>query len=308
MARINAEIEALQDAHNERMAKAAETAAEKQSKAFQHAFAPIASAFSTSINGIIQGTQTLQMATDRILSSILLKYLDTAIQSKVTWVANEAEKTAATVTQSLLRTQVVQNSHLLREALSKVETALHISTEATKTGETVAAEGERTAAHSAAEATRQALTLAARAAGRAAEITANVATIEGDAAKAGAGAFAAIVGIPYVGPALAPAAAAEAVAEVQGFIPMASFAVGAWNIPHDMPAMVHQNEMILPRPFAEDFRSAISGRGDSLGGTVEHHYHIHGAADAQSFHDMLQRNPEALAAGIRHVVRTVGFS
>ena len=305
VARINAEIEALQDAHAQRMAKSAEVAAQKQAKAFQSALAPISSAFSTAVNGIIQGTQTMQMAVSRILDSVLLKYLDVILQGRVQWVAGELQKTAATVAQSLLRTQVVQNSHLLREAITKAEVALHIGTEASKTGETTAAEAARTAAHGSAEATRQALTLAARAAGRAAEIAANVATIQGDAAKAGAGAFAAIVGIPYVGPALAPAAAAEAVASVEAFVPMASLAVGAWDLPRDMVAQLHAHEMVVPRTFAEGIRQ---GGSSGASGAVENHLHIHGAADAQSFHDMLQRNPEALAAGMRHAMRSGAFA
>ena len=305
VARINAEIEALQDAHAQRMAKSAEVAAQKQAKAFQSALAPISSAFSTAVNGIIQGTQTMQMAVSRILDSVLLKYLDVILQGRVEWVASELQKTAATVAQSLLRTQVVQNSHLLREGITKAEVALHIGTEASKTGETTAAEAARTAAHASAEATRQALTLAARAAGRAAEIAANVATIQGDAAKAGAGAFAAIVGIPYVGPALAPAAAAEAVASVEAFVPMASLAVGAWDLPRDMVAQLHAHEMVVPRTFAEGIRQ---GGGSGASSTVENHWHIHGAADAQSFHEMLQRNPEALAAGMRHAMRSGAFA
>ena len=120
-----------------------------------------------------------------------------------------------------------------------------------------------------------------------------------DAAQAGAAAFKAIVGIPYVGPVLAVAAAAAAVMEVKKF---ASFDVGAWNIPHDMPAMVHQGEAILPRPFADDFRSAMSGRG-SMGGGDTYHLHVH-AVDGDSVRRLFMENGEHIAAAMGDQIRT----
>jgi phage-related minor tail protein len=257
-ARINAEIEGLQDAHLQRMTAAQESAAQKQAAAYQRMFAPISSAFTTSINGIIQGTQTMQMAVGRMLDSILLKYLDTAIETKVSWVASEAQKTMATITGTATRTAVVT---------------------------------------------------AAQAQEKASSTLLNMATIRADAAKAAAGAYSAVAGIPYVGPVLAPIAAATAFAAVGAYEAMASFDVGAWSVPRDMPAMVHAGETILPRPFADDYRSAVSGRGGDGGGggTVEHHYHIH-AIDAASFHESLQRNPEALAAGMQNAMRVGAFA
>ncbi len=250
VARINAEIEALQDQHAQKMAAAAEKAAQQQAAAFQKMVQPITSAFTTSINGIIQGTQTMQMAVSRMLDSILLKYIDVAIKSAVQWLASEAQKTMATMTGTATRTAVV------------------------------------TAAHAEEKASASLL---------------NMATIRADAAKAAAGAYSAVVGIPYVGPVLAPIAAATAFAAVGAYEAMASFDTGAWSIPHDMPAMVHQGEMILPPPQSAELRDMLSGRSHGTG-SVEHHYHIH-ANDAASFHDMLQRNPEALAAGMQRVMR-----
>lgn len=48
-----------------------------------------------------------------------------------------------------------------------------------------------------------------------------------------------------------------------------AFAQGAWEIPNDTPAIVHAGETILPKPFAEDFRAAMSG-----GGGEEIHVHL----------------------------------
>jgi hypothetical protein len=75
--------------------------------------------------------------------------------------------------------------------------------------------------------------------------------------------------IPYVGWVLAPPAAAAAFAAVAAF---ASFDVGAWNLPSDMIAQVHQGEMILPADVAGQVRgggsiaSFASGAGSAGGG------------------------------------------
>jgi hypothetical protein len=254
IARINAQIEALQDQHAARMAAISEKAAQQQAQAFQRVVAPITSAFTTSINGIIMGTQTMQMAVGRMLDSILLKYLDVAIKSTVQWIASEAQKTMATATGSATRLATVE------------------------------------AAHSAEKASASVL---------------NLATIRADAAKAAAGAYSAVVGIPYVGPFLAPAAAATAYAAVGAYEGLASFDVGAWSIPHDGVGMLHAGEMVLPPPQSEVLRGALAGRGAGVGGDT-YHVHIH-ANDAASFHDMLQRNPEALAAGVQNARRVGAF-
>lgn len=59
------------------------------------------------------------------------------------------------------------------------------------------------------------------------------------------------------------------IATIQATQPPA-FAQGAWNLPYDTPAYVHAGETILPRPFAEDFREAMSG-----GGTEEINVNLH---------------------------------
>ena len=41
-----------------------------------------------------------------------------------------------------------------------------------------------------------------------------------------------------------------------------SFAVGAMNVPFDMQANIHKGEMIIPKPFADDFRKGGMGGGN----------------------------------------------
>lgn len=91
--------------------------------------------------------------------------------------------------------------------------------------------------------------------------------IKKDAGAAAAGAYKAVVGIPYIGPFLAPAAAAVAYAGVLAF----ESAEGGYDIPSGVNPVVqtHQREMILPEEHADTIRS-LGGKGK--GGVV----HIHG--------------------------------
>ena len=62
---------------------------------------------------------------------------------------------------------------------------------------------------------------------------------------------------------------------------MASFAVGAWELPHDMIAQVHAGEMIIPAGPAAAIRAGGSGTVATGGGGGDVHLHVH-AIDAGS--------------------------
>jgi hypothetical protein len=85
-----------------------------------------------------------------------------------------------------------------------------------------------------------------------------------NAAVAGSGAFAATAVIPYVGPELAPAAAAAAYAASLSFGAGLS-AEGGYDIPAGINPMVqtHQREMILPAEHADTIRSLKGSGGNS---------------------------------------------
>lgn len=143
-------------------------------------------------------------------------------------------------------------------------------------------EGQKTAATAAGEAARTGVKEGARAAGSAQELVSGSAQIMNDAAKAAAGAYSAVVGIPYVGPFLAPVAAATAFAAVAAFDTLTGLATGAYDIPNDGPAYLHQGEMVVPKTFATSLRENIRG-GDtssianstSVGGD-QYEIHLHG--------------------------------
>lgn len=126
--------------------------------------------------------------------------------------------------------------------------------------------------------------------------------IEANAARVFSSVFA--WAAPELGPfAVVPATAAAAlVVAKEALIP--SFDQGAWSLPTDMLAIVHQGETILPKPFADDYRSVVSGGRSDPGGTAggDVHIHIH-AIDAQSFEKQIVNAGSALVKSIHRQAR-----
>lgn len=129
--------------------------------------------------------------------------------------------------------------------------------------------------------------------------------VAANAAVAGSGAYAAIAGIPYVGPFLAPAAAASAYAATMAYQAVVPAAAKGFDIPFgDNPlTQLHQREMVLPADIAEPMREGLAGGRMGGGGDT---YNIT-AMDARSFTQFLKDNASALADGMRNVNRR-GFA
>ncbi|MEO8313239.1 MAG: hypothetical protein ABI645_00460 [Pseudomonadota bacterium] len=83
--------------------------------------------------------------------------------------------------------------------------------------------------------------------------------IASNAYRAAAGAYASVVGIPYVGPILAPAAAAVAFGSVMAF----ASAKGGYDIPTGVNPItqLHSREMVLPEKQADAVRAMADGGG-----------------------------------------------
>lgn len=141
-------------------------------------------------------------------------------------------------------------------------------------------------------------------------------SINADAARAGAAAYASIAAIPIVGPAMAPAASATAWADTMAFSGEIAVAErGLGSVPYDnFPALLHKRESVLPAEMAVPLRAMLKNgpqlslppnlaRGPTItlpkqadgsygdaprsahGAT---HYHIQ-AVDAASFANMVRR-------------------
>jgi len=136
--------------------------------------------------------------------------------------------------------------------------------ETAKTGATVVGVGVRTAA----EAGGAALSVAIWGA-------ATITNIIASAWQAMAGAFAAMSAIPIIGPVLGVAAAVAAGAFVFGLVKNVASAEGGYDIPAGVNPMtqLHEQEMVLPKQYANVIRQAASGEGQLGGGGGGFHYH-----------------------------------
>jgi hypothetical protein len=94
-----------------------------------------------------------------------------------------------------------------------------------------------------------------------------LAELNNDAVAAGGAAYKAVVGTPFIGPFLAPAAAAVAYAGVMAFGASAS-AAGGYDIPGNINPIVqaHAREMILPAKHADVIRNLADQAGGQGGG------------------------------------------
>lgn len=161
----------------------------------------------------------------------------------------------------------------------------HAANEMAKTTATTVGAEQRAAV----EATAAAQSKATDAATGKSQITSAAAT---GAAKA----YQAIVGIPYVGPILAPIAAGVAFAGIEAFAGQLASARGGWDrVPFDgAMTELHKDEMVLPADIANPMRRMAKQGGGGGGGPM-----VIKAFDARSFKEYLRRNPGELASGMK---------
>lgn len=140
----------------------------------------------------------------------------------------------------------------------KTETAAEVAGQAAQTGAVVAGETTKTMATSTGALARLAIK-----AGEA------IKSIMMYAWEAMAGAFKAMVSIPYIGPVLAVAAGASALALVGGIAGNIKSARGGYDIPSGVNPVtqLHEEEMVLPKQHANTIRAL--GRSMSGGGMSE---------------------------------------
>jgi hypothetical protein len=122
-----------------------------------------------------------------------------------------------------------------------------------------------------------------------------------DAAGAAQGAYNAIVHIPYIGPFLAPAAAATAYAGVMAF----GSAEGGFDIPPGVNPLtqLHASEMVLPANLAQGVRNMTNqGGGGGQGGDLNQTINLT-AWDGRSVVDMLGSNNRVIAQAVQTAMR-----
>lgn len=138
-------------------------------------------------------------------------------------------------------------------------------------------------------------------------IAATLKKIARDAAKAATGAYQAVAGIEYVGPFLAPPAAAGAYAGVMAFQALASAEGGQWRVPAmEQLTMLHRNEMVLPAAHAEALRNTVSSGGGQQSHNLTVNNHIH-TLDSEGLGKVLDRHSTEVAAHVRRQLRARGL-
>jgi hypothetical protein len=260
MAKMSSDLVTQQIADAKNVADQQKQAADATQAAWQKAFQPIGQAFDTSVNGIIQGTQTMQNAELKAAQSITLAFVDAEAKKVESFLAGEAMIVARTV----------------------------------------AGELGMTSASIAGNAARMAAKTSADSAGKAEDIALGTAQVNSSAMKAAAGAFSAVAGIPFVGPVLAPVAAATAYAAVMAYDVLSAeggMVIGAGVNPL---VQLHEKEMVLPANISQPLQGALSGGGLGGGDTnVTNHFNmgVAGGAGGTTQDDVLNMLNTAVRSG-----------
>lgn len=271
-------------------------AAQEIARDMAQSFSSVESSFKSSLTGLLMGTTTLQRGMLSVGQAVVGGFVDMGFRMLSRWAALELAKTqiSSAATQArVMQEQLAGNSGWGALLASWI-----------------GLEGGKTAATTAGVATRTAVTVAGTMTEKTAEKAAAMTSIGGDAAAAAAGAYKAVVGIPIIGPVLAPAAAAVAFAAVMAFGGMIpSFDAGTMNVPQDMTARIHKGEMIIPASIASAWRAGNDARGfaggfggGGGGGAPAVNLYLQ-AMDAASFMQRINEVTDHIARGVSRAWR-----
>jgi len=244
---LNSQLEATQEAHLGRMkemqAGYTRNVAQLNQQTAMITIAKLRSigdAVTSSLSGAFQSlwtrSATFKEAMIQIGDQIVFKFVDVGLKMAANWAIK----------------------HLFMKGIAQATNAADVASH-------TAAEAGKTAATGAAISTRTGMALAGFAATQAGQSALGVSQVLSEAGIGAAAAFASTAAIPIVGPALAPGAAAAALASIMSFMPLASAAGGWGEVPGDQMAMVHKKEMILPAWIAQPLRQSLKSPGNSSG-------------------------------------------
>ncbi|WVZ29766.1 phage tail protein [Acinetobacter baumannii] len=247
----------------------------------------LANLWDQSIQSLMNGTLTWSNATKAVLADMGAFALQSATKELQGW----------------LRIQAIKLARKL--GFVGAETAAEASGQAAQTGATIAGEATRTGVTAAGGLARLGL--------KAAEA---VKGIMMSAWEAMAGAFKAMVSIPYIGPVLAVGAGAAAFGLVAGLAGKIKSARGGYDIPSGVNPVtqLHEDEMVLPSQHANTIRemgkamrsgasfgAAAAAEGGGAGPTINI-----SAIDAKSIQRLFKNNGRAVASGLNSYARGFG--
>jgi len=128
-----------------------------------------------------------------------------------------------------------------------------------------------------------------------------------------AAAAASVAIIPIIGGMLAPIAAFATGAAISAGVGVAtsnlpSFEQGAMRIPNDMIASLHEDEIVMPKPFADAYRSNLKGQNNEQQGTGNNNYNITiQATDAKSFMNQIDNVTDRIAQNLNKKQRKFAY-
>jgi hypothetical protein len=333
--RGNAEIARL----DEQAAQRQHQIAQVQQQFWESTFDRIGSEWARTTADLITYSTTWLQAEQAIAKSIGTAILEAASHVLLTWIATELAKTAATTTQNAVREAQEIKGQTGMTALILGALGIHIGAESAKTTATVVNNNARTAstltseavqdstflvrvgrwiaslfgfgaASTATDTARTASSVAADATASGSGITANLLLAQSYAAVGAVAAGASVAAIPVTGWAAVPEVTAATLAELSGVAKLAALDVGAWSVPQDMVAQIHQGEMVIPTTFAQGMRDGGGpggggfgsgtggGGGDGSGGTSVSLSVSLQAIDTQSGMAFLKKNVPQLTSMI----------
>ena len=247
----------------------------------------LANLWDQGIQSLMNGTLTWSNATKAVLADMGQFALQSATKELQGW----------------LRIQAIKLARKL--GFVGAETAAEASGQAAQTGATIAGEATRTSVTAAGGLARLGL--------KAAEA---IKGIMMSAWEAMAGAFKAMVDIPYIGPILAVGAGAAAFGLVAGLAGKIKSARGGYDIPSGVNPVtqLHEDEMVLPSQHANTIRemgkamrsgasfgAAAAAEGGGAGPTINI-----SAIDAKSIQRLFKNNGRAVASGLNSYARGFG--
>lgn len=239
------------------------------------------------IQAMLNGTLTWKGAMNAIFSELAAEFIQNMITAPMKkYAANLATRLA------------------VKLGFIKTENAAEVAGQAAQTGAVVAGETTKTMATSTGALARLAIK-----AGEA------IKSIMMYAWEAMAGAFKAMVSIPYIGPVLAVAAGASALALVGGLAGKIKSARGGYDIPAGVNPVtqLHEEEMVLPKQHANTIRAlgksltsdgGIGGGGSSSAQTFNN-FTIQ-AWDSKDVRRFMEKHGRELAGGLKGYNRNFG--
>ncbi|MGR2663681.1 tape measure protein [Chromobacterium haemolyticum] len=255
--RLQQEREQAEIQHQARLAEIRGASAKPGYDRWQGAEDDTSSMYEDGLQRMLQGTLSFKQAIQGVWAEIGRIMVQNLVLRPAAELAGKYTREIAQESAHHAALFAIRQGWLSRELAVKLG-LLKADAAATATGETV-----KTGAVAAGEAARTGATATGTLARLGLKAMEAVKSIMLSAWEAMASAFKAIVGIPFVGPALAVGAGAAAFAAVSGIASRVKSARGGYSIPRGVNPMtqLHEEEMVLPKPYAEVIREMAEGKG-----------------------------------------------